>query len=122
MGGGDMARLRQQQRDAVAASDAALAQGARDAIGLRPQFAIGEDARRVVRADFDDRRAARISQRPSVAAIDADIVFFGDRPGEGAAAALCIRRPFVAFAVASIRNWVETNKKTLRVKPINAKY
>jgi hypothetical protein len=82
MGGGDGGRLRQQDRDPIAAADAAGRQHIGEPIRGIAQPAIADLVDVAVRAHIEDCGAARIEPRPAVADVDADIVARRHLPAE----------------------------------------
>ena len=82
MGGGDFRRLRQQDRDAVAARDAMRAQHIGEPVGGLAQPAIGDGVLAPVRPHMQDGEPAGLARRPAVADIDADIVARRHLPAE----------------------------------------
>ena len=82
MRGHGLGRLRQQDRDPVAALDAVRAQRIGEPVGLRPQRAIADIVDAAVGMDMNDRGAAGLAHSPAVADIHADIVAIGDRPAK----------------------------------------
>ena len=77
-----LGRLRQQDRDPVAAVDAVRTQRIGEPVRLRPQRAIADIVDAAVGMDMNDRGAAGLAQSPAVADIHADIVAIGDRPAK----------------------------------------
>jgi hypothetical protein len=82
MGDDDVAALRQQDGDAVAAPDAAAKQGVGKTVRSVADLAEADGRHRVVRADVQDGRPVWVDRGPAVADIDADVVPGGNRPAE----------------------------------------
>ncbi len=77
-----LGRLRQQDRDPVAAADAVRTQRIGEPVRLRHQRAIADIVDAAIGMDMNDRGAAGLAHGPAVADIHADIVAFGDRPAK----------------------------------------
>ena len=89
MGGGDFRRLRQQDRDAVAARDAVRGKHVGEPVGGVLQPAEADLVGAAVGMHMQDREPPRLGRRPAVADIDADVVARGD-PASGIAAELVV--------------------------------
>ena len=79
---GDLGRLRQQDRDAVAGRDAVRRKRVGEPVRGVAQPAVADIARRAVRIDRDDRELARLARREAVAHGDADVELRWNLPAE----------------------------------------
>ncbi len=84
MGIGGFRRLRQQDADAIAALYALGAKQVGGLVGPVAELAVGELSV-AIRAGVDQRQPVRLSRRPAVADIDADIIEIRNVPAETAA-------------------------------------
>ncbi len=84
MGGRDLRRLRQQDRDAVAAGDAVRAQDVGEAVGGLFQRAVAGLFNAAVRAGVKQRKPAGFAIGPAVAHVDADVIALRHLPAERA--------------------------------------
>ena len=78
----DLGRLRQQDRDAVAAFDAVRRQRIGETVRCLAQPAVAHVLRAAVLRHGDERKLARIALRPAVADLDADVELRRHLPAE----------------------------------------